>query len=57
MNRLKTWILAQSWHTWLLLMAALVVSRGDLLSAVVAHGVTNASLALYVRATGTWGVW
>ncbi|NTU60611.1 MAG: CPBP family intramembrane metalloprotease, partial [Deltaproteobacteria bacterium] len=31
--------------------------RKDLLSCVVAHGVANVSLALFVRQTGWWGLW
>jgi membrane protease YdiL (CAAX protease family) len=40
-----------------LLMAGLWVWRRDLLSCVVAHAVTNASLAIWVRATGQWALW
>lgn len=40
-----------------LLMAALSIGRRDLLSCVVAHAVTNFTLALYVRATGQWALW
>lgn len=40
-----------------LLMIGLWVVRRDLLSCVVAHGVTNAALAFYVRASGQWGLW
>ncbi|MEB2343140.1 MAG: CPBP family glutamic-type intramembrane protease [Deltaproteobacteria bacterium] len=40
-----------------LLMAGLWVWRKDLLSCVVAHGVTNFTLALWVRHTGQWSVW
>lgn len=40
-----------------LLMASLWALRKDLLSCVVAHGVTNVTLALYVLATGSWGLW
>jgi membrane protease YdiL (CAAX protease family) len=40
-----------------LLMAGLWIWRRDLLTCVVAHAVTNASLALYVRATGSWALW
>ncbi len=40
-----------------LLMGGLTIWRGDLLSAVVAHGVTNAVLALYVRHTAQWALW
>jgi len=40
-----------------LLMAGLWIWRRDLLSAVVAHGVTNVTLALWVRSTGSWAVW
>lgn len=38
-------------------MAALTRCRRDLLTPVVAHGTTNAVLALYVRATGQWNLW
>lgn len=38
-------------------MAALVVYRKDLLTAVIAHGTTNAVLAIYVRETGNWNYW
>jgi hypothetical protein len=40
-----------------LLMAALWIARKDLLSCVVAHGVTNLTLALWVRQTGNWTLW
>jgi CAAX protease family protein len=40
-----------------LLMAALWIVRRDLLSCVVAHGTTNLTLALWVRATGQWALW
>ena len=40
-----------------LLMAGLWVWRQDLLSCVVAHGVTNLTLALWVRRSGQWAVW
>ena len=40
-----------------LLMGALWIARGDLLSCLVAHAVTNAALAFWVRATGQWAVW
>jgi membrane protease YdiL (CAAX protease family) len=39
------------------LMAGLWIWQRDLLTCVVAHAVTNASLALYVRATGSWALW
>jgi len=39
------------------LMCALWIARGDLVSCISAHAVTNAALAVYVRATGAWGVW
>jgi len=39
------------------LMCALWIVRGDLVSCISAHAVTNAALAVYVRATGAWGVW
>ncbi len=40
-----------------LLMSWLWVVRKDLLSCVVAHAVTNISLAGYVMVTGSWGLW
>jgi hypothetical protein len=50
-------------HEWLaasgygLLMCSLWIVRGDLVSCVSAHAVTNAALAVYVRATGSWALW
>jgi hypothetical protein len=40
-----------------LLMCGLWIARGDLVSCVSAHAVTNAALAVYVRATGSWALW
>lgn len=40
-----------------LLMSWLWVVRKDLLSCIVAHGVTNFGLALYVYYSGHWGFW
>ena len=40
-----------------LLMAGLWIVRKDLISCVVAHGVTNFTLALWVRQTGQWDLW
>lgn len=40
-----------------LLMAWLYISRKDLLSCIVAHSVTNISLALYVLYAGHWHLW
>lgn len=40
-----------------LLMAGLYIWRKDLLSCIVAHGVTNIALALYVYQTGNWQFW
>ena len=40
-----------------LLMSLLWIIRKDLLSCMVAHGVTNFFLALYVYSTGHWGFW
>ncbi len=40
-----------------LLMSWLWVMRKDLLSCIVAHGVTNLVLALFVFSTGSWGFW
>lgn len=40
-----------------LLMCWLWIARGDLVSCISAHAVTNAALAVYVRATGSWALW
>lgn len=40
-----------------ILMSWLWIIRKDLLSCMVAHGVTNFALASYVKATGQWGLW
>ena len=40
-----------------LLMAGLWIWRKDLLSCVVAHATTNATLALWVRHSGQWDLW
>jgi CAAX prenyl protease-like protein len=40
-----------------LLMAGLWIVRKDLVSCVVAHGVTNVVLALYVATTARWALW
>jgi len=48
------WVAAAAYG---LLMAGLWIWRKDLLSCVVAHGVTNLTLALWVRQTGQWSVW
>jgi hypothetical protein len=48
------WLAASAYG---LLMAGLWIWRKDLLSCVVAHGVTNATLALWVRQTGQWTLW
>ncbi|MFA5906091.1 MAG: CPBP family glutamic-type intramembrane protease [Desulfobacula sp.] len=40
-----------------LLMSWLWIIRKDLLSCIVAHGVTNLTLALYVYYSGNWGFW
>jgi hypothetical protein len=40
-----------------LLMCSLWIVRGDLVSCISAHAVTNAALAVYVRATGSWALW
>ncbi|MHC4931505.1 MAG: CPBP family glutamic-type intramembrane protease [Planctomycetota bacterium] len=38
-------------------MATLWIVRRDLLTCVVAHATTNLTLALYIQATGSWGLW
>jgi hypothetical protein len=40
-----------------LLMCGLWIVRGDLVSCVCAHAVTNAALAVYVFETRRWAVW
>lgn len=40
-----------------ILMSILWIVRKDLLSCMVAHGVTNFALAFYVYITGHWGFW
>lgn len=40
-----------------LLISVLWIMRKDLLSCVVAHGVTNFTLAVYVYSSGNWGFW
>lgn len=40
-----------------LLMAGLWIWRKDLLSCVIAHSVTNVTLALWVWRTGQWSAW
>ena len=39
------------------LMSALWIARGDLVSCISAHAITNAALALWVRASGEWMYW
>ena len=53
-HRVEAWPAALAYG---LLMCALWIVRRDLLSCVFAHAVTNASLALWVRATGLWVLW
>jgi exosortase E/protease (VPEID-CTERM system) len=40
-----------------MLYAITLYRRGSLLDAAIAHGTTNALLAAYVIATGTWSLW
>ena len=40
-----------------ILISILWIIRKDLLSCMVAHGITNFTLALYVYFTGQWGLW
>jgi len=40
-----------------LVMCGLWIVRGDLVSCVCAHAVTNFALAAYVRETGSWALW
>jgi membrane protease YdiL (CAAX protease family) len=50
-------------HEWLAavvyggLMAGLMINRRDLLTPVIAHGVTNIGLGLYIYFTGSWYLW
>ena len=48
------WVAATAYG---LLMAGLWIWRKDLLSCVVAHSVTNVTLALWVWRTGQWSFW
>ncbi len=48
------WLAASAYG---LLMCGLWIARGDLVSCVSAHAFTNAALAVYVRATGSWALW
>jgi len=48
------WLAASAYG---LLMCGLWIARGDLVSCVSAHAVTNAALAVYVRTTGSWALW
>ena len=48
------WLAASAYG---LLMCGLWIARGDLVSCVSAHAVTNAALAVYVRMTGSWALW
>ena len=53
-HRLEAWPAAIAYG---LSMAGLLIIRKDLISCIVAHAVTNFTLALYVRSTGQWGLW
>ena len=53
-HRVEEWPAAAAYG---LLMAALWIARGDLLTCVVAHATTNAALAAAVFATGRWELW
>ncbi len=48
------WLAAMAYS---LLISCLWILRKDLLSCIVAHGVTNFSLAIYVYRSGNWGFW
>ncbi|MCP3874558.1 MAG: CPBP family intramembrane metalloprotease [Desulfobacteraceae bacterium] len=48
------WVAAVAYS---ILMSILWMIRKDLLSCIVAHGVTNLTLGLYVWYTGNWGFW
>jgi CAAX prenyl protease-like protein len=37
--------------------ALVLLRRGELSDAVLAHGTTNALLAAYVLISGNWGMW
>jgi membrane protease YdiL (CAAX protease family) len=50
----QEWIAAVAYG---LLMSALLIFRKDLLSCIIAHGVTNIALALYIKTAGAWGLW
>lgn len=40
-----------------LLMAGVMIVRKDMVSCIFSHGVTNLSLAIYVKTTGHYGFW
>ena len=40
-----------------LLMSFLLIRQKDLIACIIAHGVTNLSLAAYVSLTGSWQLW
>jgi membrane protease YdiL (CAAX protease family) len=40
-----------------MLYAIALYRRGQLVDAVLAHGTTNALLAVYVLTTGSWSLW
>lgn len=51
---------AQEWPAaivYSLIMSYVLIQRKDLLSCIVAHGVTNFILSLYVYFSGNWGFW
>jgi membrane protease YdiL (CAAX protease family) len=48
------WVAATAYG---LLMAGLWIWRKDLLTCIVAHSVTNVTLALWVWQTGHWSIW
>jgi hypothetical protein len=48
------WLAAMAYS---ILISVLWIIRKDLLSCMVAHGVTNLTLAAYVYYTGNWGFW
>lgn len=50
----QEWVAAVAYG---LLMSALLILRKDILSCIIAHGVTNIALALYIKAAGAWELW
>lgn len=53
-HHLQEWLAALAFSS---LMSLLWIIRKDLISCIVAHSITNISLAFYVFTTGKWNLW